>query len=75
LILNIEQAWNRDPGWFDSLEQSIQADLIAKWNIDHQVEKPKTALQFIEEQKREQQLKSKLKQQQQPNQQLLGGDD
>lgn len=31
MILEIERAWGKDPGWFETLDRGRQIDLLA-WN-------------------------------------------
>lgn len=33
MILEIERAWNREPGWFVDLDGDRQARLLAWWNV------------------------------------------
>ncbi len=35
MILEIERAWNREPGWFVGLDGGRQEQLIAWWNVLH----------------------------------------
>ena len=44
MILTIDRAWNRDPGWFYTLPKAVQVSLLADFRIEHSApDKSKTA--------------------------------
>lgn len=51
LVLKIEKWWGRDPGWFQTLDQSTQTEIVAFYNVEHKSPKQLKKLKGVDKRK------------------------
>ncbi len=38
MILDIERAWSREPGWFNTLDSETKTRLLAWWKVNNEIQ-------------------------------------